>query len=259
MVGELASRSKSATPTSFHRFLQHLDTDGRLLRVYTQNVDCLEEKSGISFGLPTAIPSARRNMLRKQAWSLAYDGLNIPRCIPLHGRIDQCHCQLCFQSYAIDGHIDTFHNGRLPACTGECAEREMLVPFSGKRSRGIGELRPSIILYNESHPSAETIAQVVSRDLEYIHGSVQSGNNVVILVVGTSLHIPGIRKMVRGFSKVVHESTLRSFPSIGNDTTPAAMQSIYLNLNFSASRTWNGVFDAWVQGDLQQFANAMLS
>ena len=54
MIGRLAQLSEAAEPTAFHQFLRVLDIRRRLLRVYTQNIDALEEKSGLTFGIPEA-------------------------------------------------------------------------------------------------------------------------------------------------------------------------------------------------------------
>ena len=54
MIAELSQLSEVAEPTAFHRFLRALDDRGSLLRVYTQNIDALEEKSGLTFGIPEA-------------------------------------------------------------------------------------------------------------------------------------------------------------------------------------------------------------
>ncbi|KAK0568989.1 hypothetical protein OC861_001426 [Tilletia horrida] len=51
MIAELKEMADRAQPTAFHHFLKKLDTEGRLLRVYTQNIDGLEERAGLTFGL----------------------------------------------------------------------------------------------------------------------------------------------------------------------------------------------------------------
>jgi NAD-dependent SIR2 family protein deacetylase len=193
MVGELAHRSQSALPTPFHRLLQLLDSTGQLRRVYTQNVDCLESKSGVSFGMPDHVTAART----RGGNDIVH---NIPRCIPLHGRIDMCHCTLCHQSYPIAGYISAFAEGRFPSCH-HCLDVEMLRPFTNKRSRGIGELRPSVVLYGEVHPSAEVVGQVTLHDLNFTYKRSQLYDDVIILVAGTSLQIPGVKAMVHEFSK----------------------------------------------------------
>ncbi|KAL9937550.1 hypothetical protein V8E36_003959 [Tilletia maclaganii] len=51
MIAELKEMADQAQPTAFHHFLKRLDVEGRLLRVYTQNIDGLEERAGLTFGL----------------------------------------------------------------------------------------------------------------------------------------------------------------------------------------------------------------
>ena len=52
MIAQLSQLSKIAEPTAFHHLLRALDDRGRLLRVYTQNIDALELKTGLTFGVP---------------------------------------------------------------------------------------------------------------------------------------------------------------------------------------------------------------
>lgn len=46
-IAELKSMIDKAHPGPTHRFLKTLDTKGRLLRSYTQNIDGFEEKAGL--------------------------------------------------------------------------------------------------------------------------------------------------------------------------------------------------------------------
>ncbi|CAD6896930.1 unnamed protein product [Tilletia controversa] len=57
MIAELKEMSDRAQPTAFHHFLKRLDVEGRLLRVYTQNIDGLEERAGLTFGLKANSPA----------------------------------------------------------------------------------------------------------------------------------------------------------------------------------------------------------
>ncbi|GAA95401.1 uncharacterized protein L969DRAFT_92533 [Mixia osmundae IAM 14324] len=51
MVGELRQMADKAEPSAFHHFLKLLDDQGKLFRVYTQNIDSIEEKVGLTYGL----------------------------------------------------------------------------------------------------------------------------------------------------------------------------------------------------------------
>jgi NAD-dependent histone deacetylase SIR2 len=52
MIASLSAHVAHAKPTRFHHFLDGLACSGRLLRQYTQNIDCLENK------LPSLSPNA---------------------------------------------------------------------------------------------------------------------------------------------------------------------------------------------------------
>ena len=68
---------------------------------------------------------------------------------------------------------------------------------AGKRSRGIGRLRPRIALYNEEVADSEAIGAIMKADLRTRPDAV--------VVVGTSLRIPGVKKFVRDMCTVVQK------------------------------------------------------
>lgn len=144
----------------------------------------------------------------------------------------------------------------------------------GKRARGVGKLRPSVVLYNEMHRDGEGVGEVVRRDL--VGGSRGKGRSGadLLLVVGTSLRVPGTKRIVREFAKAVHSRTSISptkeslntglqTPSPSPRRSPATdeeppMKTVYLNLDFPVpTREWEGVFDVWLQGDAQKFAEML--
>ena len=63
----------------------------------------------------------------------------------------------------------------------------------GKRHRGIGRLRPNVVLYGEEDPDGDMIGKVAERNL-------QKGLDMVI-VVGTGLKVPGARRLVKEFCR----------------------------------------------------------
>ena len=65
LMAELKDMADAAQPTLFHHLLKRLDREGRLQRVYTQNIDGLEEKAGLTFGfgeLGTNVALRARNL-----------------------------------------------------------------------------------------------------------------------------------------------------------------------------------------------------
>ncbi|RDX57501.1 DHS-like NAD/FAD-binding domain-containing protein [Lentinus brumalis] len=289
MIGQLSQLSDAAQPTAFHRFLRILDERRRLLRVYTQNIDALEEKSGLTFGVPEL--DAKRTKPRSTKGKAAPVELaaptgesstsrlpsppaETPRCIPLHGTLQFMHCQTCTHSFPLRDYVGSLKDGTPPACP-QCTAIEETRQLVGKRSRAVGRLRPSVVLYNEDHKDGEEVGNVVRKDLMgSAKGKGRAGADL-LLVVGTSLRVPGTKRIVREFSKAVRSrhaamNTPADEPSTSAHglvtPTPSPRRSpaedeeppvrtIYLNLDFPVpTREWDGVFDVWIRGDAQSFA-----
>lgn len=176
MVRSLSKLVGEAQPTAFHQMLATLASEGRLMRLYTQNVD------GIDTSLPPLETSVPLGM--KGPW---------PRTIQLHGGLEKMVCSKC-------NHIAVFDaaqfEGPLPPPCPACTETDKVRTYhAGKRSHGIGRLRPRIVLYNEHNPDAEAIGTVVSSDLRTRPDA--------LIVVGTSMKIPGVRRIAREMCGVV--------------------------------------------------------
>ncbi|SAM85287.1 related to HST4-member of the Sir2p family of NAD(+)-dependent histone deacetylases [Ustilago bromivora] len=114
MVAELKRLADQAEPTIFHRFLKRLDDQGRLQRVYTQNIDGLEEKAGLSFGLgeagdsTTTVRALGKRKRAEAGFARSKSDSHLffhkpedekrpmfPRTIPLHGTLQTLTCPLC--------------------------------------------------------------------------------------------------------------------------------------------------------------------
>ena len=280
MIARLSELSQAAAPTPFHQILRTLDDRGKLLRVYTQNIDAIESKCGLSFGVPnfrdrrkprsngkaiTPIEDPTTPMQSASNRLLTPPG-ETPRCIPLHGTLQTLHCQTCTHIFPLENHLSSLTSGTPPYCP-ECTAMEATRQLVGKRARGVGKLRPSVVLYNETHKDGEGVGEAVRKDL--IGGSKGKGRHGadLLLVVGTSLRVPGTKRIVREFAKAVRS---RDAPASGLATpspsprrTPASdeeptLKAVYLNLDFPVpTREWEGVFDVWVQGDAQSFAEIL--
>lgn len=275
MIGQLAGISETAQPTAFHGLLKALDDRGKLLRVYTQNIDALEAKTGLSYGVPDFDDRRQRSRPKPSTSSglttpptsqparLPSPPAETPRCVPLHGTLQTLHCQNCSHSFPAQPHVSQLSAGSLPDCP-ECTALEETRALVGKRSRGIGRLRPSVVLYNEPHKDGEGVGAAVERDLL---GRGGRGGPDLLLVVGTSLRVPGTKRIVREFAKAarardgppVEVSSGLPTPTSSPRLSPAAedvpIRSVYLNLGFPVpTREWEGVFDAWVNDDAQDFA-----
>ncbi|KAI1797322.1 DHS-like NAD/FAD-binding domain-containing protein [Ganoderma leucocontextum] len=299
MIAQLSQLSEAAEPTAFHQFLRVLDDRRRLLRVYTQNIDALEEKSGLTFGVPEldvkrtkprsskgkppapdtppveAPPADMAQPDEPSTSRLPSPPAETPKCIPLHGTLQLMHCLTCTHSFPLRDYIDFLVSGTPPPCP-QCTALEETRQLIGKRSRGVGKLRPSVVLYNEDHKDGEEVGNVVRKDLMGSSKGKGRAGADLLLVVGTSLRVPGTKRIVREFSKAVRsrhaamnapptdEPTISAHglvtPTPSPRRSPAEdeeppIRTIYLNLDFPVpTREWEGVFDVWIRGDAQAFA-----
>ncbi|EFR00394.1 Sir2 family histone deacetylase Hst4 [Nannizzia gypsea CBS 118893] len=196
MVRTLSKLSASAKPTAFHHLLARLAQEGRLLRLYTQNVD------GIEASLPpleTKVP-----LEVKGPW---------PITIQLHGGLHTMVCQKCSNASSFEA--DLFKGPDPPLC-GACERNEETRTAGGQRSRGIGKLRPRMVLYNEYNPDEEAIGSVVSADLR--------ARPDALVVVGTSLKIPGVRRIVKEMCRVVRGRRNGTTVWINHDPLPSGKE-----------------------------------
>lgn len=204
---DLCSKSE---PTPFHKCINEISKDKRLLRLYSQNIDCLDANmSYLSTRTPLEAP-----------W---------PTTIQLHGSIQKMNCTKC--NWMGDFDASVFNNCDVaPECP-ECKEIESVRSVAGKRPQGIGRLRPRVVLYNEFNPDADAIGQVSEADLT----SRPDG----LIVVGTTLKIPGVRRLVREMSQAVHA---------------AKGATVWMNIDDPpqiSKREFEGCFDLIVKGDCQ--------
>ena len=178
MVRTLSGLVSKAKPTEFHEMLATLASEGRLLRLYTQNVD------GIDTSLPplqTIVP-----LDPKGPW---------PRTIQLHGSLDKMVCSKCNTLSTFDP--EKF-SGPTPSACPDCIKiDEIRTDHAGKRSHGIGKLRPRMVLYNEHNPDEEAIGRVMGSDLR--------ARPDAVIVVGTSMEIPGVKRLVREMCGIVRD------------------------------------------------------
>ena len=341
MIAQLSNLSSTARPTAFHQFVKLLDDRGQLLRLYTQNIDNLEEKTGLTSGvphwgmqkricrspnrtpkkqsspttslLPSPAPSSHSESLSDSGTVVDESSASTPapgpaehhsvippRCIPLHGTLKYLTCRRCSHQMALQEHVDVLSQGASVACP-QCAVLNSVRRMVGKRERGIGVMRPSVVLYGEVHQDGEGVGECVRRDLlglgdvipthsrKQTQGEPQkpvkisapraknSAKPDLLIVAGSSLKVPGTRRIVREFAKAVQanrspwpkqsDKTFADSSKISSSSTRpsrarAARASfkdaaqhpatIYLNFDFPVpAREWEGVFDVWLQGDVQ--------
>lgn len=66
------------------------------------------------------------------------------------------------------------------------------------RPLAVGTLRPAIVLYDEAHPLGEEIGAICGSDI--------SRKPDVLVIMGTSLKVHGIKRLVKDFANAVHQT-----------------------------------------------------
>lgn len=193
------------------------------------------------------------------------DAFGIPRCIPLHGTLSTLYCPHCSHVAPLTPSLSILRAGSSFPCPA-CTETDTFRRGVGERSRGIGRMKPDVVLYGESHKEGERVGDITRRDL-------MGTRPDLLLVVGTSLKVPGTRLLVRELSKVIRPIVSEPPSEDDEDSpTPSASTSspkkrakkvvlpkvIYLNFDFpTPSKEWQGIFDIWARGDVQEFVAIM--
>ncbi|KAL6863612.1 DHS-like NAD/FAD-binding domain-containing protein [Trichoderma novae-zelandiae] len=291
----LRQKVREAEPTSSHKFISHLRDRGKLVRCYTQNIDQIEEKVGLSTSL-LAGPGSRGRFSRKSTANTAQLNKMVeevssgeggasghhanassqsstgsseqspadssqpndkaeeedsassttppdqrkpaprkeappPRsgveCVFLHGSLQLLRCFLCGRVCSWDDddrEVETL-SGLQPECP-HCVGATEARQERGKRALGVGKLRPDIVLYGEEHPSAHLISPIVTHDLALYPD--------MLLILGTSLRVHGLKVMVREFAKTVHSRGGRV---------------VFVNFTKPSESSWGDIIDYWIQWD----------
>jgi NAD+-dependent protein deacetylase SIR2 len=197
MVSSMSRLTKDAKPTAFHHMLATIAKEDRLLRLYSQNVDSIDT---------SLEPLRTRVPLQKDA-----DG-KWPRTVQLHGGLDKMVCSKC--NTLSDFKADLFFGPVPPLCP-RCEEiNDIRTNHEGKRSHGIGRLRPRMVLYNEHNPDDVAIGDVTQFDLKKRPDAV--------IVAGTTLKVPGVRRIVREMCGVVRDRRGGVAIWVNNDLPPVA-------------------------------------
>jgi NAD-dependent histone deacetylase SIR2 len=187
--------------------LHDLNKRNNLLRCYSQNIDGLESKVGFKMDSTFTLSD---------------------RCIPLHGSLHFLRCTICTSTHLFQNHHAVLESGHFPLCH-LCQQEQDERSAASLRCRNVGQLRPDTVLYGEYHLQGEEIAAAQKHDLTLD----------LLLVVGTSLKVPGTAHLIKEFSKQLHNNGLQ--------------HSIYINKTAPSSE-WHNTFDMFMRGDCQIFA-----
>ncbi|BGP07465.1 NAD-dependent deacetylase hst3 [Rhodotorula toruloides] len=234
--GTASTRPATAT----HDFMRLLKKRGKLQRVYTQNIDGLE---GVGTGLvPVALEGITPSASLPEG-----KGKGKPKIegdyVQLHGSVHAVRCTSCaFVRRWTEEDVKAFEAGHVGACP-ECEGKAALRSARGQRtltSLSRAYLRPSIVLYSEPPPlsSSLTIGSLSLSDLS------SSPGPDVMLVMGTSLRIPGFKKLVKEFSK-----------SVGSR---GGVRVLVNREEIGGRSEWKGVFDYEIIADTDSFVTRLI-
>ncbi|KAI9672554.1 MAG: hypothetical protein M1817_003320 [Caeruleum heppii] len=226
---------KHTTPT--HRFIRGLRDGGRLIRCYTQNIDGLEERDGLCVDLDRG-KGNRNRFLKRVVEKPRPEGPSVPgddhdggcEVVQLHGDLRSLRCGLCSRlfSWDEDDRELTLLNGTAPTCQ-VCAEKNDDRRERGKRGTAVGRLRPNVVLYGEEHPLAAQLGPITTCDLRL--------GPEVMLILGTSLRVHGLKILVKEFAKAVHARR------------HGQGKVVFVNKTKPPDSVWSDVIDYWVEMD----------
>jgi NAD-dependent SIR2 family protein deacetylase len=203
------------------------------MRCYTQNIDGLEARDGLIMDMASGKGNKRRFMkknfeapLPEQTSNTDFDaGVEV---VQLHGDLETLRCSYCQRKTEwTDEATEIYLEGVAPKCK-KCTESSERRQSTGKRGLSVGVLRPNIVLYGESNPSDHLLGPLVPFD-------IASGPEVLI-IMGTSLRVHGLKKVIRDFAKAVHSRKERG-------------RVVFVNRESPAESIWDGVIDDYVSMD----------
>ncbi|KAF9006382.1 DHS-like NAD/FAD-binding domain-containing protein [Hymenopellis radicata] len=206
-------------PTPTHLFLKRLDSKHKLLRVYTQNIDGLEERAGLAIATG---PEGRQKQPHRSA----------------HGDIHHLRCVLCSGDIVCSvEHIELFQAGLAPPCP-DCTQRSEARTARSSRATTIGNLRPAVVLYNEPHPHGDFIAAIQASDIRK--------KPDMLLIMGTSLKVHGLKKLVKDLANAVHMQAA--------NTKRRTLCVVFVNRT-PPGKEWEGIIDCHVSGDSDKWVS----
>lgn len=215
-----------------HKFIRTLRDGGRLMRCYTQNIDGLEAREGLCMDLKAGKGNKRRFMKKnyetpRPTITKGTDFESGCEVVQLHGELSNLRCRVCAteQDWSEEA-TEIFLEGAAPKCE-VCEEKSDIRQATGKRGLAVGELRPNIVLYGEEHPQNSLLIPLIAFD--------QASAPDLLIIMGTSLKVHGLQKVVRDFAKVVHNQKNG--------------RVIFVNRTRPSESQWEGVIDEYIAMD----------
>ncbi|KAF8597005.1 DHS-like NAD/FAD-binding domain-containing protein [Ceratobasidium sp. AG-I] len=204
-------KAREAPTTQCHKYIEKLFDTGRLLRCYTQNIDGLQTRD-------------RPDMI---------EGV-----IEMHGSNVDLVCSKCRRrppgpTKDLD---DQFLDFGLVVCP-SCEDDFIKAQNGNKRRRNRGELLPNIVFNEDSIEhlhNEQPLSDILKAD----------GQAGLLLVIGTTLRIDGMVKLVKSLARSVKKS---------------GGAVLYVNRDPLPASAWRTYFDLHIETDIDEWADDLLS
>ena len=108
------------------------------------------------------------------------------------------------------------------------------------RAIRVGSLRPAIVLYDESHPLGDDIGSIHSADL--------TRKPDLLIIMGTSLKVHGLKKLIKDFARTVHSSS----------SSRKLCNVIFINKTAPSSE-WSDIIDYHICGETDAWTTKVIS
>jgi NAD+-dependent protein deacetylase SIR2 len=222
-IGELKDMCQNSKPTITHTYFKELLDTGKLTRWYSQNIDGLEKLSGVR------LEEIGRDSSKPKEGS----------AVLLHGNLDSLVCVICKHKVPFTQEaLDQTKKGEWETCK-SCIQRSKDRKEKGMRALREGFYRPDIVLYGESHPQAEYIGELIYND-------ISKSSSSILIVIGTSLKVTGVKKMVKDYSRKI------------KSVDPTSKRLFFINKAPLARTEWKTVFDYEYIGECDSWIKMLL-
>ncbi|EGO05307.1 hypothetical protein SERLA73DRAFT_44108 [Serpula lacrymans var. lacrymans S7.3] len=242
-ISQLKRSIDSASPAPTHNFIKTLEAKQKLLRSYTQNIDGLEERVGLRGSSSRDAKSTGKGKSKLKVKEV--------RNVQLHGDIHRVRCTFCSAEFpCIEEHLKVFSKGMAPDCP-ECFARSAARVARSARALKVGTLRPAIVLYDEPHPLGDDIATIQTADI--------ARKPDMLIIMGTSLKVHGLKKLVKDFAKTIRTTSSSSNSAGSSSKTSKSWTGKVIIVNKTPPGSeWSDIIDYHVAGETDRWVERVL-
>ncbi|KAG5437501.1 hypothetical protein PCANB_000929 [Pneumocystis canis] len=207
-VTELQSLILSTKPVNTCKFIKILRDRSSILRCYTQNMDNLDTQEGVC---------VKTRDIKNNAFRL-YDNTHKLKCV------------FCGVKYDYnEGQIKFLKNGLKLNCPA-CMNRSGKKINEKKRLSKAEYSHPDIVLYDKTHPISDFLSHITTSDIKK--------RPDLLLIIGISFRIIGIKTLVKDISEIVHSN---------------GGKVILVNRTEPSNNEWKNIIDWYVEADCDEW------